>query len=508
MSDKPEKTVAPPSRVDALKIFVRDARRFIEEEVWDCDERTLPGLKRRLVAGCRIASIVIRGFIADNCGLQASALTYISLMSMIPVFAVMFSFSKGIGMQKYLFDAIGLERHEITKTVDGKPQTQVEFVVATPTDTPAPKTKGNDAEEGGSRYGLSHLPAPMQKAVTTIFSYVENTRFGTLGLVGFLLLFWAVVKAMSKMESSFNAIWGIHTPRPLFRKFTEYFFVLTLIPVLFLMTTSVNAMLSSPAIVRTIHDWVGPLAGLYQRLLRLFGVAVVIGAFTFLYKFMPNTKVRLFPAAVAGVVGGLLWWLTQWIYIMFQIGITRYNAIYGTFAAVPFFLAWLYVNWTIVLFGAEISFAVQNHRTYRFEGGAELASPAVRVMLGLVLTYEACRAYLRRQGAWCPSEWGRENAIPARLLSSVTETLVGLGILIAVSREGEQEIHVIPGRSPADITLADIEKAFRVNAEQPVRNLAALLPPRAAEIFNSKYQDFIGNLAAITFADLLRDEKK
>ena len=98
MQDASDSTTPGPSRLKALKAFSRDARRFFEEQLWDQDVTTLPGMKRRLFSACRIGSIVVKGFIADNCGLQASALTYITLMSMIPVLAMMFSFSKGLGM--------------------------------------------------------------------------------------------------------------------------------------------------------------------------------------------------------------------------------------------------------------------------------------------------------------------------------------------------------------------------------------------------------------------------
>jgi len=482
-----------------LQQAMADAQRFVNDDLWDRDVTVMPRRQRLLFSLGRICAIVVRGFMADNCGLQASALTYISLMSMIPVLAMMFSFSKGIGMQSRLIEAIGMQRTEVVDTVDGKETTRVQFVVAGrakagPSDPPA---------SGIARFSLDTLPEPMQKVVTAVFSYVENTSFGALGLVGSLLLFWGAVRAMSQLEQSFNAIWGVRVPRPLFRRFTEYFFVLALIPVLFLVATSVNAGLSAPAVVSRISTWFGPLAGLYALILRLFGVVVVVGGFAFLFKFMPNTDVRTLPAVVGGAVGGALWYATQWAYITFQIGLTSYNAIYGTFAAVPFFLVWLYANWTIVLFGAEVTFAVQNYRTYILEGSAVAASPAARVTLGVVLTYEACKAYLAGERGWRPAAFARAHTIPVRLVANVAATLVANGILLPVDLGGDRDRCYVPGKPPDLLTLADVELAVRANNRQFVTPLMGLVPERVATALTDTYAGFAQRLGTISFRSLV-----
>jgi len=380
--------------------------------------------------------------------------------------------------------------------VDGE-KPQVEFRVARHNGA----SKAEAAAKG--QFSLESLPEPMQRVVTTVFSYVENTSFGALGLVGSLLLLWGVVRALSKLEESFNTIWGVKVPRPLFRRFTEYFFVLALIPILFVVVTSVNACLSAPAAVERMRDWVGPLAWLYLSVLRLFGVAVVIVAFTFLFKFMPNTDVKTVPALVGGAVGGALWYFTQWIYITFQIGVTSYNAIYGTFAAVPFFLAWLYTNWTIVLFGAEVSFAVQNYRTYILEGSPAASTPAARICLGIVLTFETCKAYMAGQHGWRPAAFARSHAIPVRLVASVAASLVADGILVPVDVGADRDRCYVPGKPPDQLTLADIESAVRANDERYTGQLLQLVPGTVAEALTQNYEQFIGHLSSITFRSLV-----
>ncbi len=484
-------------RLAVLQHDLAVIRRFLSDDVWDHDVTGLSGARLLLFSFCRICVIVVRGFLADNCGLQASALTYITLMSLIPVLALMFSFSKGIGMQNYLIDAVGLERVEAVVPAAAGERVRVEFRVA----SRAAALPGEAAAR--SQFALDGLPEPMQKVVTTVFSYVENTSFGALGLVGSLLLFWGVIRALSKLEESFNAIWGVKVPRPLFRRFTEYFFVLALVPVLFVVVTSVNACLSAPAAVEQMRVWVGPLAWLYVGVLRLFGGAVVVLAFTFLFKFMPNTDVKTLPALAGGAVGGALWYVTQWAYITFQIGITSYNAIYGTFAAVPFFLAWLYTNWTIVLFGAEVSFAVQNYRTYILEGSPAASSPASRVCLGIVLTFETCKAYMAGEHGWRPAEFARQHAIPVRLVATVVASLVADGILVPVDLGGDRDRCYVPGRPPYQLSLADIESAVRANDRRYTGQLMVLVPESVATALTRNYEHFIADLSKVTFRSLV-----
>ena len=340
MSD-PQPGGTKPSLSRRVQSLVGEARTFVEDRVWDWDLDALSRAKRSLVTLCRICVIVVRGFVADNCALQASALTYITLMSMVPVLALMLSVSKGLGAQERLMQVVGLERAKDT----------LEIVVIP-----------------GSR--LSELPAEMERVAQTLFVYVENTNFTTLGTIGLLLLVWTVLQTMGQIERSFNLIWGVKEHRTLLRRFSDYISVLVLVPILILGATSANAVLSSENVLGILARLSGPLFFLIEHLIRLTGVAGILVAFFLLYLFMPNTKVKIVPAIVAGLVGGILWYVSQRVYIEGQMGLTRLNTIYGTFAAIPFFLMWLYVSWVLVLFGAEVGFAVQHHHTYILESGA------------------------------------------------------------------------------------------------------------------------------------------
>jgi len=194
---------AKPGRVEALQQALAEAQRFIKDDLWDRDVTVMPRRQRLLFSLGRICTIVVRGFMADNCGLQASALTYISLMSMIPVLAMMFSFSKGIGMQNRLIEAIGLERTEAVELVDGKESLRARYIVAGRAKAGSRAANTN----GTSQYALDSLPEPMQKVVTTVFSYVENTSFGALGF--FEGLETAVVLAQLLLDLFLQLLAGV-----------------------------------------------------------------------------------------------------------------------------------------------------------------------------------------------------------------------------------------------------------------------------------------------------------
>ena len=245
----------------------------------------------------KIGYTVVRRFIADKCQLRAFALTYVTLLAIVPFLALIFSMSKAFGA----FDpvrSIVLEKAVVT-----------------------------------------------QEIVTKIIDIAGKTSLKTLGIVGLGFLIWTLILVLGTIERSFNDIWGIKRSRNIFRKFTDYLGVILICPILALCATGVNAFLSN--------------SGLVLRMAPYLSMWLV---FTFIYMFMPNTKVKFSSALTAGIIGGTLWQFAQWGYIHFQIGVSRYSIIYGTFASIPVFLIWLHISWLIVLLGAEISFVYQNSK--------------------------------------------------------------------------------------------------------------------------------------------------
>ncbi|MBR0457793.1 MAG: YihY family inner membrane protein [Victivallales bacterium] len=521
-----------------VQSFLSEAKRFFEEEIWTKDTATLPALRRAMFSIARIIMIVAKGFTGDNCSLQASALTYITLVSLVPMLAIMFSFSKGLGMQEKILQNIGIQKIRYRDPVTGKRTADFRIISAkgptTEESYPAPEpqqppTSEKPAEPSPSATeplsakqaptannavpprvpltpGLvSKLPGPMQDGVIKMFKYVENTSFAALGLIGSLMLLVSVLFSMEKLEKTMNLIWGVKTARPWLRKVSDYLVVLILVPIVFLIATSINTLvLSNRFMAYLVNHW-GSIATLVESLMKISGGVFILLGFALFFMLMPNTRVRLFPALVAGVIAGILWFIVQWAYMSLQVGLTNFNKIYGTFAVVPFFLAWIYANWSIVLFGAEVSFAIQNHRTIHIEKASESASTGVCIIIAQLILFEICKAFKAGQGSWNPAEYAQEHSIPSRVLLHVVDILVKARIILRAQGTDKEEASYIPGRDIDDLSPADVEEAFRETQSLDTKVYLRDLPPTLRTHFQKQYETYRDSLSQLNFGTLVAE---
>lgn len=515
----------------AIKSLYENGKHFFAEELWEKDTSALPVMRRFLFALCRVCMVVIHGFQQDKCSLQASALTYITLVSMVPVLAIMFSFSKGIGMQKKILSTVGVERVMVTDPATGEKVVDYKIVDSTqsppeavkpttkPTTNSADVAEGASAPVGGSGAssirqagegeGLARkLPKPMQEALIKIFKYVDNTNFAAMGVIGSVMLLFGVVGSMSKLEKNFNTIWGVKKARSLPRKFSEYLVILILVPVVFMVATSMNTFILSNRAMVYMQSHFGAAAELVRCSLNLLGIVFVLFMFGMFYMFMPNTRVKALPALAGGFLAGIIWFGIQWAYMSLQVGLTKFNSIYGTFAVVPFFLAWLYANWSIILLGAEITFAIQNHRTIMGEKASENASTGVCIVIGQLVLYNICRSFHQGKGPWNAFEYGQKNNISSRLLRHVMDVLTTAHVVVRVAPDDEDCTDVfLPGRDIAALSPADVEEAFRQNQGIDTRAYLNELPKRLQDSYRETYKAYCDTLSALTFGKLLEDER-
>ena len=246
--------------------------------------------------------------------LRAAALTYTTVLSLVPFLAIAFAALKGFGVQNSLEPVL-----------------------------------------------LKLVGESSREVVSRIIGYVNNTNVKSLGLIGLLTLLVTVVNLLTSIEEAFNAIFGVSETRSLQRRFSDYLSVVVVGPVLLMVAMSMTSSLQSQWLVQWLinHTWLGDAILLLFRLVPYLSVWI---AMTFLYSYIPNAKVPLRSALLGGVVAGTIWQLTQWAYFHFQVGVANYNAIYGALAALPIFLVWIYTSWLIVLFGLEL---VRTHQQQR-----------------------------------------------------------------------------------------------------------------------------------------------
>jgi membrane protein len=306
-------------------------------------------LSRFLRATFRIALVFWYEFWRDAILLRTSALTFTVILSIVPVLALSTAVLKGLGAGDQMREAA----YQFIETMAAETAAE-----APPFEQEAsPVTEAE--KERTARTFASHL----KRAVDTIFDYADRTNFATLGIVGLIGVFITVISVLAAIEDSMNAVWNAHAGRPLGRKVMDYLALMLLLPLAVNVGMGAMAAFQSERTSLIIERffpvaWAGPL------LVHLLTIGLLTAILTTFYRFLPNTKVNFRPALIGGLVGALAWLLVQAAYIRLQVGVARYNAIYGSFATLPLFLLWVYSSWLVFLSGAEVAFAAHAWRHY------------------------------------------------------------------------------------------------------------------------------------------------
>jgi len=238
------------------------------------------------------------------------------------------------------------------------------------------------------------------------------------------------------------------------RKFSDYLSVILICPFLLIMASSITVLISNyVTLIVDSLSFLGPLAGAIILSLKILPYAVIWIVFTFMYFFMPNTKVTIKSALLAGIIAGTIFQLLQWGYITFQVGVAKYGAIYGSFAALPLFLVWLQLSWLVVLFGAEVSFAEQNVGTYEFEPDSLKVSRRFRSLLILRITHFYVKKFQQGEKPPTADEISDQLEIPIRLVRQILFELIEAGILSEVKLDDPEAIGFQPARTIEKITV-------------------------------------------------------
>ncbi len=290
---------------------------------------------------------------------------------------------------------------------------------------------------------------------------LDNTKGGLVAGIGVILLFTSIIKLLGNIELAFNDIWGVKVGRNFGRKFSDYMSLMLICPLLWITSSSVSIFVISQVTAITEQIKIlGFLSPLILGALRLIPVVVIGGLFSFMYSYMPNTKVKLTSALVAGAIAGVIYQVLQWGYIHFQVGAANYGAIYGSFAALPLFLMWLQLSWFVVLFGAEISFAHQNVETYEFEPDCQNVSQAFKKLVALRITQLCIERFKAAQNALSDIQIAEEIEIPIRLVRNLIYELVGAGVLVEIRTESQKSTAYHPGRPLESLTIQGVLDAL------------------------------------------------
>jgi len=375
---------------------------FFQNDIWQAEspQNQATSLKGHAINSLKILILSAQGFIKDNGTLRASALTLYTLLSIVPVIAMCFGIAKGFGFEQSL-------------------ETQI-----------LEQVKEQDT------LVLSLLD--MAK------NMLESTKGGVVAGVGVAMLFWTVLKVISNIEDSFNHIWKVEKARTLARKLSDYLSLMLFAPILIVAANSINifAQVKLAALINTIA-LPGTIFAL--QLLAYLPIIILWVLFSFIFIFMPNTQVTYKSGIFAGVVTGTAYYIIQSVYISLQVGVSSYNAIYGSFAALPLFLVWLQITWVIMLFGSELSYFHQNlafyHSNKKFEHLNFNSSKAISLAL---MKKIMSRFQQSKLPSYTAKELSSELHTPIAIIQNTLNNLLACNLLIKLS---ESEESYQPARS-------------------------------------------------------------
>ena len=382
---------------------------FLTQDIWQVQITTLPPWKRFGYRVLRTLMLISQGFTKNQIQQGASALTYYSMLSVVPIIALLIGIARGFLFEQSL-EAWLLERFADQKLIIGQ-----------------------------------------------LFKFagesLQAANGGIIAGVGIALLVWSAINILTNIELVMNQIWEVREGRSLARRFTDYLAMLFLAPILIFLASGLTGYLS--ALVSAVHKGTlfDQIAPFLIPALSLVSVLLSALLFTFLYIFMPNTRVRFLPALFAGIFTAVIYQILQWFYFYFQIGVASYNAIYGTFAAIPLFLIWLHLSWVMILLGAKLCFAIQNVDAFEFMSEHIHLSHRFRLVCSLRLAQYCVKKFMREESPPSALELSNRLAIPMPLTNRLLFQLEKAEVLVKVKRDHDQEEAYLPGRSPETLTI-------------------------------------------------------
>ena len=436
---------------------------FLKVDIWQVQREDISPLRYLLYEVIKKVLLAVEYFTTKRMMDSAAALTYSTLLAIVPIMAVVFAIARGFGYNKYI--------------------------------------------ETWFREALSSQPQVAEAIIGFVNSYLVHTKSGIFLGIGLLFMLWTVIMLISNIEKAFNDIWQVSTPRSIFRTITDYMAMFLLAPIIIVVTSGISIMMATFAngIGETLI--VGPTLRFFLRLLPYI---IMSGVFIALYVFMPNTKVKIRSAIIPGILAGVAMQGLQLVYIHSQIWVTGYNAIYGSFAALPLFMLWVQISWTICLFGAELAYTNQNLEKFAFRASTDDLSHRYRLLLSAYLMTLICRRFEEGKKPYTALELKLETNIPIRITHDLLENLTRVHLLSEMTNDekGTEAVYQ-PAESTARLSVGMM--IDRLEAEGKWKLMPDLQLFKSDELMKAIRQrkDYLQKQRDILFKDipLLRSEE-
>ena len=353
-------------------------------------------------------NLSIRSFFDSNLQRKASALTYNTILAAVPVFALLFAIGRGFGFQNLL-------------------QNQL----------------------------YTFFPA-QSTAISTILkfvdSYLQQASQGIFVGIGIVFLLWTLISLLGNIEKAFNDIWGLKKGRSFYRKLTDYTAIFFFIPILMICSAGVSIFMSETIQNKFVFEFLSPLIEI------IFDIAPFIltcGAFTLSFLWIPNTKVEVKYAIISGIICGIAFQVLQFLFVSGQIYVSKYNAIYGSFAFIPLLLIWLQLSWLILLFGCLLTYSSQN--IFRFEYTDDISHISERYLkkITIIIAAVLAKRFWNRQEAITCKQLSQTHNLPIRLVTTIVEHMHDAGIInyVILSKD---EIGISPAFNVNTYTIGNL----------------------------------------------------
>lgn len=364
---------------------------FVKNDIWKAQLKEIPLIRAIFLRYTRLFLLAVTEFNKDNCPLKASALTYYSMIAVVPVFAIVFWIAQGFGLEKF---------------IENQVMNQALW----------------QADVGNEIVSLSN-------------SLLEHVKGGLMAWIGFSIVFSAIFLIFWNMEKSFNEIWDVKKQRKFLRKLLDYSFLIVIAPLLFIISSTFTVVATSEVkeiVYRTAFlGSFGPILIFFSRFLRYFSIWTLLMLF---YYVLPNVRVPVKSCILAGIAAGTIFQIVQKIYIEFQLGVTSYGALYGSFAALPLFLMWLQLSWMIILFGSEIAFADTNIQSSGFAPNYSNLSQHFKKVLMLNVLHLIVKKSAANEKAMNARQISKELGIPQRFVRNIIYEMELSGLIVENNR--------------------------------------------------------------------------
>ncbi|MBI2722548.1 MAG: YihY/virulence factor BrkB family protein [Bacteroidetes bacterium] len=380
-----------PNPISAFK----RTKHFVTEHIWNIRIDKVSKGQGILIKQLRVFSLAIKNFRDDNCFVTATALTFYTLFSIVPILALVFAIAKGFGVEKDMQADI-LKDNAQYKDILGNA-----FVYAN--------------------------------------QMLSTAKGGVIAGFGIVLLLWSVMNLLINIENIFNSIWEVKRGRTWIRKVTDYLTIMLVGPIFLLVSCGLTVAVQTKVGSMVMLGFAGTV------LLKILAYGLVACVFTFVYIVLPNIKVNLKAAFAGAIVATLLFELLGWGYVRFQIGANRLNAIYGGFAALPLFLIWVQYCWYIVLFGAQLAYANQNVDHYELQENIQNLSTRYKKVISLMIANLVAKRFYSGATALNRQQIAQQLDLPVKLAGNIINEFVETGIFVEVKTEVDKEVIYQPG---------------------------------------------------------------